>query len=172
MDGYIVGIDPGKHGAVAVYSAPSRSLEDVSDIPLIKVTKKSKQFQEVDWFSYTQWLRQILLFWGKPLMLVVEKVGAMPKQGTASMFAFGDVSGAQRELARYILQPRCFENPVPGVWKRAMGLGTETGDILKKTESYFTQQSIRFRGPRGAILDGRCEAAMLAAYGHKLLAEK
>jgi hypothetical protein len=173
----VVGIDPGLHGAVAVLSFVQPGLPpyilDIFDMPTIAITKGAKNSTAVDWPEYVNILEGVRLF--GPKLLVFEKVGAMMKQGvkqgTVSAFTFGATAGGQQQLARYILGCR-MELAVPVVWKRTMKVGTADGDILTRTQYYFPGEDARWKTPRGRLLDGRCEAALLAAYGQYLMEAK
>lgn len=169
----VVGVDPGLHGAVAVLSfiqgVPPYIL-DIIDMPTLAITKGAKNSTSIDWPEYVNILEGIRLF--GPKLLVFEKVGAMMKQGvkqgTVSAFTFGATAGGQQQLARYILGCR-IELAVPLTWKRTMKVGTADGDILMRTQNYFPGEDNRWKTLRGRLLDGRCEAALLAAYGQYLM---
>ena len=169
----VVGVDPGLHGAVAVLSfiqgVPPYIL-DIIDMPTLAITKGAKNSTSIDWPEYVNILEGIRLF--GPKLLVFEKVGAMMKQGvkqgTVSAFTFGATAGGQQQLARYILGCR-MELAVPLTWKRTMKVGTADGDILTRTQNMFPGECNRWKTQRGRLLDGRCEAALLAAYGQYLM---
>ena len=166
----IAGIDPGLHGALALYSAVTRKIILVWEMPTLILGKTkargSSKKMEIDWVAYSKILAEVRTTY--PALLVVERVHSMPQQGISTAFKFGDTFGGQRELARHILGCR-LEMAEPAVWKRSMRVGTENDNIYHRAASLFPEAERFFRGPQGGIKDGNCEAALLAAYGHKLL---
>ena len=174
----IVGIDPGLNGAIALYSTVTRKIILVWEMPTLTLSKtkvrNSGKKTEIDWVAYCGILREIKTTY--PQLLVIERVHAMPArridgkatQGISSTFKFGETYGGQRELARHILGCRT-EPAEPAAWKRKMKVGTENGDIYRRAASMFPEAERFFRGPRGGIKDGNCEASLLAAYGHTIL---
>jgi hypothetical protein len=173
----IVGMDPGLHGALALYSAVTRTIIVAWEMPTLVLSKTkvrgSGKKTEIDWVAYCNILAEIRATY--PSLLVVERVHAMPAkaggkavQGISSTFKFGETFGGQRELARHILGCR-IEMAEPAVWKRAMKVGTTDDDIYRRAASIFPEAERYFRGPRGGVKDGICEASLIAGYGHKLL---
>jgi len=163
---FIVGLDPGKHGAIALYGTLSREIHGIWPVPTLTVTKKQKPSTDVDWEAYCGVLREIRL--AGPSLAVVELVHAMPGQGVSTMFSFGDNYGGQRQLLRYILGCR-VERVAPHIWKRAMKIGADKDDAYREAQNRWPALALSWKTPRGRVLDGNCEAALLAAYGHQLL---
>ena len=163
---FIVGLDPGKNGALALYSTMGREIHGVWPIPTLTVTKKQKSSTDIDWEAYCKALQGIRLT--GPSLAVVELVHAMPGQGVSTMFSFGDNYGGQRQLLRYILGCR-VERVAPHIWKRAMKIGADKDDAYREAQNRWPALALSWKTPRGRVLDGNCEAALLAAYGHQLL---
>ena len=152
-----VGIDPGKHGAVAWMDGERREIH-VEDCPL-----------EVGGDYDYQGMRDLL---GKTCnvgnVVTMERVHAMPSDGKCSAFSFGVGYGAWLALIGGVLrvQPNLVD---PREWKRAMLSGIAND---KRAEAIACKQrfqghpiATQLHGPRGGIRDGRVDALLLAEYG-------
>ena len=94
----VIGIDPGYKGALAIYDLHTDSLVDLQDCPVfvveeVKANKKKKKVTKYKKFQMYQQLLPALHFTrpaGTPhrVLVALERVHAMPKQGTCSMFTF------------------------------------------------------------------------------------
>lgn len=149
--GYILGVDPGLSGALAVIS-PAKAVIDVIDTP----TQKSKTGKRsIDTFRLAQFVDN----WARETMLVViEDVHAMPNQGVVSMFSFGKALGIVIGLTSSYNLPTAFVSP--SVWKLSMGLGADKKEAILKANKLFPAAK-EVIGKK----DGRAEAILLAYYG-------
>ena len=84
----IVGIDPGASGALA-FLTDAGALISVHDMPTYSVKVGTKKRTRLAVAELADMLRERDI-----TSAYVEKVGAMPGQGTASMFSFGYTAGA------------------------------------------------------------------------------
>jgi hypothetical protein len=102
----ILGIDPGKSGAIAIV-AQKYDVVDVHDIAdnITQVIVKIKYWQQ---------------HWGID-GVVIEKVSAMPNQGVTSVFSFGEITGLLKGICLGLGIPIVAE-PRPSDWKRAVGI--------------------------------------------------
>jgi hypothetical protein len=151
-----VGIDPGKHGAVA-WMDGARSVVEVHDCPL--------RDGEYDYQSMRDLLAQTC---NVENVATMERVHAMPTDGKCSAFSFGVGYGAWLALIGGVL--RVTPNLVdPRTWKRTMlaGVKNDKAAELAALERRFAGHPIcaEMRGPRGGIRDGRVDALLLAEYG-------
>ncbi len=168
----VVGIDPGKEGALALYDSDWESL-DVWDLPTYKKriggakgTKGSKEREEFDKEAL------IALFNGfeRIDLVVLEQVGQRPTSGApgqrraqTGMFEMGRGFG---HLEMLIAVKNFRVEPVrPQIWKRAMGAPAEKKESCYRADQLLPDFKTLWRGPRGGGIDGRAEAAMLALYG-------
>jgi crossover junction endodeoxyribonuclease RuvC len=144
----IIGVDPGLTGAVAVLG-PAGEIEHLADLPVIH----DGRLAWIDGGALQTLLIETVA--GRPARAVVERVGAMPRQGVASAFTFGVTFGSI--LA--VLQARqiAIELVTPAVWKRALGLGSDKRASLDKARLLFPAADLRL-----AKHDGRAEALLLA----------
>lgn len=160
---FILGVDPGLHGALAFYEPHTGDLV-VVDTPIHHVRENGATKTKPDIYSLG-----ILLDHWRPLVkfAVIEKVSAMPGQGVTSCFNFGDVYGVLRgAIAANIIPIRDVR---PTEWKRVMRL---PGGKDNKDESRALASKLMPRHAQKWNLkkhDGRAEAALLAWYGNKYL---
>jgi crossover junction endodeoxyribonuclease RuvC len=145
---HVIGIDPGLSGALAVL-APDGTVERLADLPVIRDGRLA-------WIDGCG-LQSLLIdsLYGRPARAIVERVGAMPKQGVASAFTFGVTFGSI--LA--VLQARhlSIELVTPTTWKRALGLGSDKRASLDKARLLYPTADLDL-----AKHDGRAEALLLA----------
>ncbi|MDQ2696926.1 MAG: hypothetical protein M3Z21_16430 [Pseudomonadota bacterium] len=107
-----LGVDPGISGALAVLDADG-ALVDHLHMPIIQGGKRAR----VNAAALAQFLAG---FQGQRLTAYVERVGAMPGQGSASMFSFGHSAGVLEGVLAALEIP--LELVVPAAWKRHHGL--------------------------------------------------
>jgi len=167
----VLGIDPGLSGALAVVSQKGEVLR-IHDTPTIKLyrgtTKRKgktvkREVKEVGEEALAALLEQLLDEF-RILEAVVEKVGAMPKQGIASAFAFGQVYGQTRMALTSFEIP--YSLVTPQKWKLAMGCGADkSSSVIACLDKFGDGNRHWWFGKNMGSLDGRCEAALLALYG-------
>ena len=153
----IVGVDPGYTGAIA-FLDPQLMLLEVHDMPMGKSTTGK---QELDLHK----LGRILMATGASrAVAILEKVHAMPNQGSSSTFRFGECFGALRMAVvghgyedRYV---------TPQAWKKHFKLNQDKGVSRSYARSRFPAQAHLFDRVKD---DGRAEAALIALYGAEVL---
>lgn len=145
----VVGIDPGLKGGLA------RMRGWTQDAIPMPVTPDKK----IDGHAVAMWLRA-----DRPDLVVIEKVGAMPKQGVVSMFNFGEgygtLKGVLDALAiRYVLV-------TPQKWKRAVLDGTERDKkaAIEFVSNKYPDINLIPKGCRKPS-DGIADAVCIADYG-------
>jgi len=154
---YILGIDPGMGGALAVYNDFPISGADIYDIP------KSID-SGIDAQGLAGLVKRIHLTY-PGITAVVERVSSMPRQ--AGAFAFGLSTGIIHGCLASRGIP--FELVSPSVWKAKMGL-------TKFPDETYAQNKTRARALASQLFpsmakqfkrvkdDGRAEALLLAVY--------
>lgn len=154
MSGVIViGVDPGKTGAVAVLEARSMELLGLHDMPVLDNHVSADLLAD----TFDRIVQEFLL---DNVFAVVERVASMPKQGVASSFNFGESYGIVQGVVAAQGLPR--EYVTPGKWKAAMGLrGSDKNKSRRKAIDRWPSWSDAFKRVKD---DGRAEAALLAAY--------
>lgn len=134
----VLGVDPGKSGALALLI--ERKLVDVVDMPDLDASIAAQ---------VGLWL---------PLeVAVVEQVHAMPRQGVTSSFNFG------RSLGVIVGILAAFEVPVkwapPATWKRGLGLKADKTSSRRRAAELWPHMASSFTRIKD---DGRAEAALIA----------
>lgn len=101
----------------------------------------------------------------------IERVGARPvrgtggQQGAASAFTFGKTAGMVEMAAAVFGASYTLVTPVE--WKRALRVPADKAGACQRAAQLFPASAALFYGPRGGILDGRAEAAMIALWGEQ-----
>lgn len=158
----VVGVDPGLHGAIAVYDAAKDKLLRLVDVPSYSTLVSNKVRTKLDVSGLLHEVGFIRLEYA-PALVVMEQVGGRPKQSASGGFSFGWVAGA---IYTAFIGFRFRVEPVtPPVWKKAMRAPKLDKAIGARADELFPNHKELWRGPRGAVLHDRAEAAMLAKYG-------
>jgi len=127
MRNIFIGIDPGKYGAVCIYS--ECGITEVIDIPLrdvIGCNDDDRRREEVDsvllYNNIVEQLHKHKIKKSEVICAHFEKVGGWKRDSASSAFAFGDSSGATR-AAVMLASGAAFEiYSYPQTWKNQLGL--------------------------------------------------
>ncbi len=141
----IMGIDPGKSGALAFYF-PEHNRVAVEDMPIVG-----------DRLEPHALLAHIEQF--RPTHAVVELVGTRPKQGIRSAFNFGEGCGVIRGIVAAARVPVVYVTPA--VWKRHFRLSQDKNESRRRALELFPTASKHFARVKD---DGRAEAALIARW--------
>lgn len=149
MSEFIVGIDPGKKGGIAILCASGR-LVDCHAMPATDADIA------IDFLN--------LAHLEGTLHVVIEKAQAMPKQGVSSMFTYGKHAGFLEGLVRGLKHP--FTLIQPRIWQTLMFAGT-SGDLPKKrarevVSRLWPEMDVALRKH-----DGICDALLIAEFGRR-----
>jgi crossover junction endodeoxyribonuclease RuvC len=148
----VIGVDPGKKGALALLDSYGELLE-VDD--MVCVGK---------WIS-AGLLAETIKGWteerGVPIeaTLVLEDVYSSPQMGVASAFSFGRAKGLV-EMAATMADCR-LEYVTPAKWKRDMKLGKDKGEAREMAANRWPARRGWFSRVKD---DGRAEAALIALW--------
>lgn len=151
---YIVAIDPGLSGAVAVLT-PAGMLEALADTPtlVLRVQRGSKQVYDVPGMASL-----LEPYSGLQVHVWIEESQPMPGQGTRSMFTIGYGYGLWVGILATL---RMAYTPVrPAQWKRAMQLSKDKEACRLKAMQLYPTADLRRKRDHG-----RAEALLLAHYG-------
>lgn len=143
-----IGIDPGKSGAMAVLA---------EDIELVV---------PFDVQSYKNTLGNIL---GSKVFACIERVHAMPKQGTTSMFSFGENYGWIQGILWAHGIP--YELVTPKVWKKEFGITSDKNTSIAVCQRLFPGVSLLPNEMSRKPNDGMAEAMLLAEYARRKYGE-
>ena len=155
----VIGVDPGKTGAIARWDSAVRSLTIV-DMPL------SDKKLCVDELSICV-MTLISSFKVLPVAYI-EKVGGIGTQSASRSFEFGFVTGAVHGVMS--ANGLILKTVTPQKWKAAMGLKRELGESTADFKTRSRILAVKLC-PEGADMfkrakdDGRAEAFLIAYYG-------
>lgn len=157
-----VGIDPGLHGGVAALDAAG-AVVGAWPMPIaggeVHAAGLADLFRSLRCLDAQQDIGRIIL----------EKVGAMPKQGVTSMFRFGTGWGMIRGVCAALGIP--VELVPPTVWKQRVLLGLphdKDGAVRYCTSRWPTTDLVPpgCRTPHDGIADALCLAAYARLLDH------
>lgn len=151
MNKYYIGIDPGKSGGIAVIDSTS-----------IYVTPMIFDGKMIDFGKMAQWIKIHSMLKEYGVLAVIEKVGAMPKQGVVSMFNFGVSTGGMLGVLGALEIPTM--QVTPQTWKKFTLANTD-----KSKEAAITFCTMRYphvnlyateksKKPHSGICDALCIA--------------
>lgn len=151
----IVGVDPGKRGAIAFYM-PALDVLRIWDVPtLTKTNAAGRKFLKVD----VPALARIGSDIGLVDLAVHEKVGSRPGEAPSYAFDFGYTSGL---LTGLLIDAAHIRHIAPAVWKARLGVTADKNQARARASEIFPTHAHRWPLVKH---DGRAEAAMLAYYG-------
>ena len=160
VSGVIIGIDPGATGAIAIVSLTGSAL-GTFDIPSTAEGSGSKQqcnaYLLADLFTSICKEHNVLL-------VVLEHVSAMPKQGVTSSFNFGMNYGIVKGVIGAFKLPLRLVRP--SVWKKQASLGRDKELARQKAISQWPTMTDRLRRKLDA---DRAEALLIADFGRSLV---
>ena len=158
----VVGIDPGKSGGLAL--CEDGEVKEVIPMPtyLTEKTKNKKAKEMVDFVAVGKFIKK-----HNPEVVYIERVGAMPGQGTVSMFSFGWSTGGLHgvcgalEIPVKLVGPRAWQ-------KELMGDATHEKDdtinfVQTKWPTLCLLATKRSKKPH----DGMADASAISFYGFK-----
>lgn len=151
-----VGIDPGLSGALAFRSDEEM---DVLSMPTLTITKTKGVRRVLDLTALANIIDDKTKNAAR-VSVFIERVSAMPKQGVASMFSFGESYGAIKGIVAANFLPMTLVTPV--TWKAKLKVSRNKDDARYRASQLM---------PRFAHLwarrsdDGMAEAALIAFYG-------
>lgn len=156
MYNYIIGIDSGKNGGIAVLGGDG-SVVDVVGMP------DTPQ-------DLLEFLREVNAYDGN-CKAYVEKVGGMPKNGGSAMFNFGKGNG-YIEMALLALEiPTVYIRPQ--VWQKGLGVGSSsitTDSSAEKSEHKRKLKEVAqglFPSLGRKVSLKTCDALLIADYGRR-----
>ncbi len=151
----IVGIDPGLSGALAFLFGEEM---DVCPMPTLTITKAKGHRRVLDLTVLANIIDDKTKNAAR-VSVFIERVSAMPKQGVASMFSFGESYGAIKGIIAANFLPMTLVTPQ--TWKSKLKVSSNKDDARYRASQLM---------PRFAHLwarradDGLAEAALIAFY--------
>lgn len=145
-----IGIDPGADGAGVVLG--DRGILGVLDFA------KTTPMARAEWLAANRFLGVDLV--------AVEQVGAMPGQGVRSMFSFGLSAGWVHGVLDALGLP--WRLVRPQAWQKGV-VPPKGGKGAAVVVAERLWPGTVFRGPRGGLLTGRADAALIALWARGVL---
>lgn len=147
----VLGIDPGCSGALVLVTEQGGYIDHLA-MPTIKVGTKSR----VNGAAVAAWLMQYGI-----THAYLEQVGAMPGQGTASMFTFGHAAGVAEGILQGLNIP--YTLVTPQAWKKSAGLIGSDKDAARSRaiQLYPELRALDAKAKGQAIAD----ALLIARFG-------
>jgi crossover junction endodeoxyribonuclease RuvC len=93
----------------------------------------------------------------------VEEVGVQPGEGAVGAFSFGRGYGRIEGVVQTLRIALTLVKPQ--VWKPKLGAPRDKVQSVSRARQLMPSAAGAFVGPRGGLLDGLAEAAMIALYG-------
>lgn len=161
----VIGIDPGISGALA--QIDHHGLRSVADMPSMlrsagfvknQVDPAALDSLLGDWTAHLE---------KNEVMVMIERAGAMPKQGASSIFSIGLTMGLIEGIVVARRLPHVFVPPQE--WKRAVGLPRVKGDkdAGKRAARTLAQRHYPDAELHLVKHHNRAEAILIARYGHE-----
>ncbi|EPP3960045.1 crossover junction endodeoxyribonuclease RuvC [Enterobacter kobei] len=147
----VLGIDPGCSGALVLVTEQGGYIDHLA-MPTIKVGTKSR----VNGAAVAAWVRQYGI-----THAYLEQVGAMPGQGTSSMFTFGHAAGVAEGILHGLNIP--YTLVTPQAWKKSAGLIGSDKDAARSRaiQLYPELRALDAKAKGQAIAD----ALLIARFG-------
>jgi len=161
-----IGIDPGKHGAIATIRGDGAS---AVPIPIIKASKGNGR-DEYDLVA----IREILCSWlGCGIFVTVEKAQPLPpkmKGGGIANYHRGVSRGLWEAMLVALRLP--YQLVAPRTWQKLMHAGTSGADTKQRSiiaaQRLFPGADLRRTERSKKPDDGIAEALLLAEYGRRV----
>ena len=151
----ILGIDPGKTGALALYRPNSCTLE-ITDVPVL--TGKGKPV--IDHYA----LARIVDNWaGENPTVYLEQVGTRPGEGAVGAFDFGRTYGLLLGICAASFLP--IELVTPAKWKTTLQIKGDKDMSRQRASALLPRHSGMWSLKKH---HGRAEAALIALYGARI----
>ena len=141
-----VGIDPGKSGAMAVINEKGEVVCTPFDKEAYIDVLSSAPVGET--------------------FCVLERVSAMPGQGTVSMFTFGENYGWIQGILDSFGIP--YELVRPQAWKKSFGVTKDKNSSIAVAKRLFPRANFKRTERSLKDDDGLCEAALIAEYARRI----
>lgn len=161
MKKWIIAIDPGKNGAIAVLDGEG-GVVDVMKMPdtaqeLLEVLKECRHHEDNEYWHQS--------------VCYLEKVGGMPGQGGSAMFSFGRGYG-HVEMALLALEIPTNEVS-PQKWQKHFGAGGSSITKSSAAEKREHKNKLKAKAQQLFPMLGKkvtlatCDALLIAEYGRK-----
>lgn len=167
---YILGVDPGLDGGLAVYSFDNITQDENLVMTAMPTTPTSDSKREIDVQGVREFLSDTILGFSpeKLSLAVIEKVSARPDQGVTSMFTFGTGYGMLLGMLNW--NSIAVQRVTPQSWKKIILEGTpkDKGAAIGFIHARFPTANLKKSKACRTFHDGMADAGCLALYGKYL----
>jgi len=161
----VMGVDPGKDGAIASVDSDTGRIVAMHDMPTWNQAIGQSKRKRINPVAVSE-IFQLAKMLGVE-MVVIEAVGGRPRQSAMNAFTFG--YGVGLVFMACIAHQLPIESVPPASWKKLLNVpGKSKADdtaIMTRADEMFPDDRQLFRGPKGGNRVDRAEAAMLAKFG-------
>jgi len=138
---YVIGIDPGISGAIAIFE--DGQLDTILDMPTLKIASGKTMKSHISAIGLVRILDTWTLVSDGQAHIVIEKVGAMPGQGVTSMFNFGRSAGIIEGVVSALRMPHTYVTPA--AWTKAVGRAAGKDASRMRAMELFPSQADLFK---------------------------
>jgi crossover junction endodeoxyribonuclease RuvC len=152
---YVIGIDPGISGAIAIFE--DGKLDAVIDMPTLELDSGKTKKRHISAIGLVRILETWTLVSDGQAHVVIERVGALPGNGSVSMFNFGRSAGIIEGVVAALQRPYTYVTPA--TWTKAVGRAAGKDASRMRAMELFPSKADLFKR---ATDDGRADAALIA----------
>ena len=152
---FVIGIDPGINGAIAIFE--NGQLDAVIDMPTLEMDSGKTKKRHISAIGLVRILETWTLVSDGQAHIVIEKVGALPGNGSVSMFNFGRSAGIIEGVVAALRMPYTYVTPA--TWTKAVGRATGKDASRMRAMELFPSKAELFKRAKD---DGRADAALIA----------
>jgi len=147
---FFLGIDPGRNGGFAIIDSDNHTVIE------------AMKFDKDSFLSWTDYLSRA----DKKTKCCLEKVHAMPKQGSVSMFHFGESYGwLKGVLDAFEIS---YQEIRPQIWKKEFGLTSDKQRSIEVCKQLFPAINLIPAGCKKEQ-DGIAESLLMAEFARRKL---
>jgi len=169
----VIGIDPGKTGGLVMIEHDGAVL--VWDMPTYQEARTGKTLKgkakapkvKVDVPRLAEILKTATR--ESETIVYIERQWTWPGEGAVQSFNHGEQYG--RIIGMLAMRGVPFETPTAQAWQKEFGVAKPKGSKTTKGVSYAKASAlfpgVTLKTERGRILDGRCDALLIAEYGRR-----
>lgn len=161
---FVIGIDPGVSGAVALYDAKHGKALEVIDTPVMALNAKTKVVNGTAMAGAIRQWHEKYVGMGKvfdPFLFYcqIESVASRPGQGVRSMFTFGRAMGSIEGVIQTLAIPYGYVSSP--AWKRHFKLGKDKEVSRARAIALFPNMAGELSRKKDS---GRAEALLIARH--------
>ena len=150
---YVIGIDPGIDGAIAIFR--DGVLHRLIDMPTLEIDSGKTKKRHISAAGLATILNVFIS--DADCHVVTERVTARPGQGVTSMFNFGRSAGIIEGVVAALLIPNTYVTPQ--AWTKAVGRAAGKDASRMRAMELFPTRAELFKRAKD---DGRADAALIA----------